>query len=35
MVKLTKLNPHLQELANRQITLDMVGSQRTAFCFEA
>jgi hypothetical protein len=34
VVKLTKLNPRLAELANRKITLGKVGSQRTAFCFE-
>lgn len=33
IVKLTKLNPRLTELANRKITLGKVGSQRTAFCF--
>lgn len=33
IVKLTKLNPHLAEVASRKITLGKVGSQRTAFCF--
>jgi hypothetical protein len=34
IVKLTKLNPRLTELANRKIALGKVGSQRTAFCFQ-
>lgn len=34
VVKLTKLNPHLAEIATRTVTLGKVGSQRTAFCFE-
>lgn len=34
IVKLTKLNPRLAELASRTIRLGKVGSQRTAFCFE-
>jgi hypothetical protein len=34
LVKLTKLNPRLEELANRKVALGKVGTQRTAFCFE-
>ena len=34
VVKLTKLNPRLVELATRRISLGKVGSQRTAFCFQ-
>jgi hypothetical protein len=34
VVKLTRLNPRLIELANRTIDLGKVGSERTAFCFE-
>jgi hypothetical protein len=33
-VKLTKLNPHLAELASRTVGVGRVGTQRTAFCFE-
>jgi hypothetical protein len=34
LVKLTKLNPRVLELANRSLALGKVGSQQTAFCFE-
>ena len=34
VVKLTRLNPRLVELASRTIDLGKVGSERTAFCFE-
>ena len=33
-VKMTKLNPKVEELVSRQLELGNVGSQRTAFCFE-
>ncbi len=33
-VKMTKLNPKLQELVNRRLEVAKVGSQRTAFCFD-
>jgi len=34
VVKLTRLNPRLMELAARTVELGKVGSERTAFCFE-
>jgi len=33
-VKLTKLNPHLVEVVSRTVSMQRVGTQRTAFCFE-
>jgi hypothetical protein len=33
-VKMTKLNPKVEELVNRKLQVGKVGSQRTAFCFE-
>jgi len=34
VVRLTRLNPRLAELAARTVELGKVGSERTAFCFE-
>jgi hypothetical protein len=34
VVKLTRLNPRMAELATRRVTLGKVGTQRTAFCFD-
>lgn len=33
-VRLTRLNPRLEEVASRTVTLGKVGSQASAFCFE-
>lgn len=32
-VKLTRLNPKVEEILSRKLTLGKVGSQQTAFCF--
>jgi hypothetical protein len=32
-VKLTRLNPRVEELASRELEVGKVGSQKTAFCF--
>jgi hypothetical protein len=34
LVKLTKLNPRLEELGQHRVAVGKVGTQRTAFCFE-
>jgi hypothetical protein len=33
-VKLTRLNPKVDEIVSRKLTLGKVGSQQTAFCFK-